>query len=78
MHQWIGNLILHQIEPRKISLSLLEIVVFVVGKMVMVVIVVSVVPFRNESFFLYQTLSIWIGTQFTHPSPKLNPLQGEF
>ena len=27
---------------------------------------------------VYQTLSIWLGTQFTHPNLKSGPLQGVF
>ena len=29
-------------------------------------------------FTVYQTLRIWLGTQFSWPTPELGPLQAEF
>ena len=30
-----------------------------------------------EDLSIYQTLSIWLGTQFSQPNPGLGPLQAE-
>ena len=35
-------------------------------------------PPQKKNLYLYQTLSIWLGTQFTQPNPELGPLQGVF
>ena len=41
-------------------------------------------PLLSEDRFFYgiaslnQTLSIWLGTQFSQQNPELGPLQGEF